>query len=117
MKVRMGSLWVSSFRMIAKRLVLLIVGAVMFLGLSQTAVYAAPVAEPSNVSGDPLQPPSPESLDKMRAKRREFQSKASRAANDEEKADSGREVITKKLNLDEIVEENEIVEGIRKSVD
>ena len=28
----------------------------------------------------------------------------------------GSEVITKKLNLDEIVEENEIVEGARKSV-
>ncbi len=117
MKVRIGSFRMGSFRVVAKRLALLIVGAVMFLGLFQTAVYAAPVAEPSNVSGDPLQPPSPESLERMRAQRREFQSKASRAANDEEKADSGSDVLNEKLNLDEIVEENEIVEGIRKSLD
>ncbi|MGI8936132.1 MAG: hypothetical protein ACR2FS_18870 [Phormidesmis sp.] len=117
MKVRIGSFRMGSFRMVAKRLVLLIVGAVMFLGLFQTPVHAAPSSEPSNVSGDPLQPPSPETLDRMRAQRREFQSKASRAANDEKKADSGSEVLTEKLNLDEIVEENKIVEGIRKSLD
>ncbi|WP_141242225.1 hypothetical protein [Leptolyngbya sp. BC1307] len=117
MKFRVCSFRIGPFRMVAKRLALLIVGAVMFLGLFQTAVYAAPVAEPSSASGDPLQPPSPESLERMRAQRREFQSKASRAANDEKKADSGSEVLTEKLNLDEIVEENKIVEGIRKSLD
>lgn len=109
-----------SLRVVAKRLALLLVSTVLFFGLAQTAVYAiagsaAPssIPDPSGVSGDPLKPPSPESLEQMRAQRRAFQSEASKAANSEEKASSGSEVLTEKLNLDEITEENEIFKGDR----
>ncbi len=109
-----------SLRAAAKRLALLLVSMVLFLGLAQTAAYAvsgsaAPsgIPDSSGVSGDPLKPPSPENLEQMRAQRRAFQSEASKAANTEEEASSGSEVLTKKLNLDEITEENEVFKGDR----
>lgn len=112
MKIRFFSLQ-NTLQTFAKRLMLLIVSTVMFLGLIQPAVQATP----SSTAADPLEAPSPENLEKMRAERRAFQSQASQAANSEEEADSVGEVLTKKLNLDEITEENVVAEDARKLID
>jgi hypothetical protein len=69
---------------------------------------------PSKLGG--LGGPS-ESLEQKRAERREIQSKASEAANTEESADSVGKALGKKLNLNKIVEENEIVGGVKQALD
>ncbi len=58
-----------------------------------------------------------ESLEQKRAERRAMNSQAAQAANDEEAADSLSEVLNKKLNLDEITEENVIVDDARDALD
>lgn len=83
-----------SLQTIAKKLVLVLVGAVMFLGLAQSAVHATPIP----ASQSTTQEISPEVLAQKRAERRAEQSRASEAANTEAKED--------KLNLEEIAEEN-----------
>jgi hypothetical protein len=100
-------------RAFAKQLTLLVVSAVMFFGLMQPALQAAP----ASTATDPLESSAPENLEQMRAERRAFQSQASQAANSEEKADSVGEVLTKKLNLEEIAEENVLTEDANKSID
>ncbi len=85
-----------------KRLVLFSIGAVLFLGLMQPMAQAAP-------SSADVPTLSTESLEQKRAERRAAQSEASKAANSEEEADSIGEVFADKLNLEEIVEENVIV--------
>lgn len=96
-----------------KQITICLVGVVMLLGLMQPAAQAMPALIMPD--GEPTL--SAESLDQKRAERREIQSKASEAANTEEKADSIKETLTEKLNLDEIVEENEIVDGVKKAID
>ncbi len=96
-----------------KQITICLVGVVMFLGLMQPAAQAMPALIMPD--GEPTL--SAESLEQKRAERREIQSKASEAANTEEKADSINETLTEKLNLDEIVEENEIVDGLKEVVD
>lgn len=83
-----------SLQKISKKLVLLLVGAVMFLGLAQSAVWAAPIP----TSQSTTQKMSPQDLEQRRAERRAEQSKASEDANTEVKED--------KLNLEEIAEKN-----------
>ena len=88
-----------SLQQIAKKLVLVLVGAIMFLGLAQSAVQATPIP----ASQSTTQEISPEELAQRRAERRAEQSKASEAANTE--------VTEDKLNLEEIAEENAFTKG------
>lgn len=90
-----------SLRACAKRFVLLSVGLVMLIGLTQPAATAAPL-----ISKESMQVSSPDELEAMRAQRRAAQSKASSEANDEVQADSLDEVLNEKLNFEEITEEN-----------
>jgi type IV secretory pathway VirB6-like protein len=98
---------------IAKKLALYLVGAVLFLGLVQPAVQAAP----ADMQTSPNPSMSAESLEQKRADRREIQSRASEAADTEESANSVGEVLKEKLNLNEIVEDNEIVDGMKQVLD
>ncbi len=106
-------------KQVATALMGALVGVVMFLGLMQPAAQAMP-AIPAIIMPDTEPTISAESLEQKRAERRELQSKASEAANTEEKADSADsigETLSEKLNLDEIVEENEIVDGVKEVLD
>ncbi|MGB3292886.1 MAG: hypothetical protein WBB01_07870 [Phormidesmis sp.] len=98
-----------TLRTVTQRLVVLLVSAALFIGFAQTSVQAAPEA-------DPVPTISPEELAQKRAQRREFQSEASKASDQEVKADSLGEVFADKLNLEEIADENEIVKDIRKGI-
>lgn len=99
----------------AMRAVSLLIGIALFLGL-QLAVEAAP----ADMTGNPEKTMTGESIDQLRAERRAINSQAARAASDEEKgsekADSLGEVINEKLNLNEIVEENVIVDDARDAL-
>ncbi len=90
---------IHSLQQIAKKLALLIVSAVMFLGLLQPAVQASPIPEDQSTTQDI----SPEELAQKRAERRAKQSRASQLADTEAKTD--------KLNLEEIAEENVLTNG------
>ncbi len=103
----------SSFKRIVKQVALCLVGVVLLLGLMQPVVLAASVDMQTDVNPSM----SSESLEQKRAERREIQSKASEAANTEESVDSVGEALGDKLNLTEIVEENEIVGGVKKALD
>ncbi|KPQ34233.1 MAG: hypothetical protein HLUCCA11_15905 [Phormidesmis priestleyi Ana] len=89
--------------------VVCLVGVVMMWSLLPPAALAAtnntvPVGEPTTSL-------SAERLEQKRAERRELQSRASEAADTEkEAAGSIGEVLTKKLNLDEIAEENVLID-------
>lgn len=95
-----------------KQVAIALVGVVMFLGLMQPAAQAVPAL----IMPDTEPTLSAESLEQKRAERRELQSKASEAAKAEEEANSASETLTEKLNLNEIVEENEIVDGVKKAI-
>lgn len=95
-----------TLRTVTRRLALMLISAVLILGFAHS-VQAAPEA-------DPVQTMSPEELAQKRAERREFQSEASKASIDEEKADSVGEVFADKLNLEEIAEDNVIVKDAEK---
>ena len=83
-----------SLQKIAKRLALLAVGTVMFLGLLQPAVQATPIPTEQSTTQDI----SSDELAQKRAERRAKQSRASQLADTEKSQD--------KLNLGEIAEEN-----------
>ena len=83
-----------SLQKAAKKLVLLVVSAVMFLGLLQPAVQATPIPTEQSTT----QEISPDELAQKRAERRAKQSRASQLADTEAETD--------KLNLEEIAEEN-----------
>lgn len=100
-------------RKFAMRAVSLLLGVVMFLGFMQPAVQAAP----TEAMGNPETTITGESVDQLRAKRRAINSQAAQAANDETKADSLGEVLNDKLNLNEIVEENVLVDETRDALD
>lgn len=100
------------FRQAVRRLCIIAVGFVLFFGLMQPAVQAAP-----EVSSQNAEKVSSADLEQKKAERRAMQSQASRAADTEEEADSIGEVINDKLNLDEIVEENVIVDEARDALD
>ncbi len=102
----------SSLKSFAKRATVWFVSMVMVLGLVQPAVLAAPASAATDVD----QSIDAVSLEQKRAQRRAMQSEASEAANTEGEADSFGEVLTEKLNLDEIVEENEIVEEAQEAL-
>lgn len=93
---------IHSLQQIAKKLALLVVSAVMFLGLLQPAVQASPIPTEQSTT----QEISPEELAQKRAERRAKQSRASQLADTEVKASSLGEVLESKLNLEEIAEEN-----------
>ena len=95
---------IQSLQQIAKKLALLMVSAVMFLGLLQPAVQASPIPTEQSTT----QAISPEELAQKRAERRAKQSRASQLADTEVKANSLGEVLEDKLNLEEIAEENVI---------
>ena len=99
-----------TLRTVTRRLVLLLLSAVLVLGFAQTSVQAAPEADPEPTI-------TPEELAQKRAERREFQSEASKASINEEKADSIGEVFADKLNLEEIAEENVLAKDNRKGAD
>ncbi|NEP19750.1 MAG: hypothetical protein F6J97_23165 [Leptolyngbya sp. SIO4C1] len=94
----------------AKRLTVLLLGALMILGLVQTAVSAAPLTK-----ADP-DLPSEARLEQMRDQRREWQNQASAEAA-QEAAIEAEEGVAEKLNLDEITEENPAVTNARKAVE
>ena len=121
-----------SLKMTVKRLAVLLVAVVAIFGFSQTAALANPApsslvalaassrfaAQAESKGAEPIIPE--EKLSEMREQRREWQNKA--ATDAAAAADSGKkskssagELIKDKLNLDEIVEENEIVETITNS--
>lgn len=95
----------TSFQRSISRFCILAVSFVLSFSLIQPVIYAA-----SNNSPQVSEQISSIDLEQKKAERRAAQSKASRAANDEEKAASIGDVINDKLNLDEIVEENAIVD-------
>ncbi len=101
------------FKGIAQRFSLCLAGVALLLGLVQPAVQAASVDMQTDVNPSM----STESIEQKRADRREIQSKASEAANTEESVDSVGEALGEKLNLNEIVEENEIVGGVKQVLD
>jgi hypothetical protein len=124
------------FQAIAKRLMVLLVSAMVLLGVLPTPALAGPLAAntptspngylalaassrfaaQAEVEADPQDPTIPESrLEEMREQRREWQSEVSSAATDvkDETGNSVGEVIKDKLNLEEIVEDNEILDDIR----
>ncbi|MGC1308401.1 MAG: hypothetical protein WA885_14345 [Phormidesmis sp.] len=86
---------------LTQKLTLVLMGAIMCLGLMQSALQAAPL-----IKTESTETLSQESLSQKRAERREAQSKASRAANTEENADSIEEALNEKLNVEEIAKEN-----------
>ena len=88
-----------SLQQIAKKLTLLVVSAIMFLGLLQPAVQAAPIPTDQSTT----QEISPDELAQKRAERRAEQSRASQLADTESDTD--------KLNLEEIAEENVLTNG------
>lgn len=97
----------TSFRRMAKRVVLLFVGAVLLFGMVQPAAIAANPRNAVNVE----KTMSADELDAKRAQRRAQQSQASQAADTEIEADSLGEVLSDKLNLEEIAEDNLLVDG------
>jgi hypothetical protein len=96
---------------IAQKITLCLLVAAMFFGLMQPAVQAG------IQQADESPSVSAESLEQKRAQRREIQSRASEAANTEESADSVGEALGEKLNLNQIVEENEIVDEVKQALD
>ncbi len=107
---------VSAVQFAAKRFLTVALGVILFTGLMQhPPAVAASLTTESEMAA--TQASDNETLDELRAQRREIQSKASRAADTEDKADSFKEVIDDKLNLDEIVEENVIVEDARDAIE
>lgn len=106
----------SAVQFACKRFLTFALSVILLTGLmQQPAAVAASLTTEAEMSA--TQSADNETLDELRAQRREIQSKASRAANDEDNADSLKEVIDDKLNLDEIVEENVIVEDAREVLD
>ncbi len=97
---------VASLRSITRQLSLALVGAFVCLSLVQPVAQAASIQNVANTAGTTLEGTSSDSLSELRAERRKEQSQASKAANTEDKADSFKEAIDDKLNLDEIVEDN-----------
>lgn len=88
-------------------LTLVLLGAMLCIGLLQPAAHAAPALTNEATTAEQ----APETLSEKRAERRQIQSQASRAADLETEADSFEDVIKDKLNLDEIVEENVLLDG------
>ncbi|HEY9881379.1 MAG TPA: hypothetical protein V6D29_23180 [Leptolyngbyaceae cyanobacterium] len=125
-----------SLKAITKRVTVLLMSVVLLFGFSQTAALAnstslgteststvlialaasSRFAAQSELKGQES-PISAARLDELREKRREWQSEVSSAANTENEDESGSvvdKVVKDKLNLNEITEENEIVEEIKK---
>ena len=101
---------------LAVRAVSLLIGTVLVLGLMQPAAQAAP----AGMMDEGVNTLTEESLSQKRAERRAINSQAAQAANDEETQEKGGslgEVLNEKLNLDEIVEENVIVDDARDALD
>lgn len=124
-----------SLKRIAKRLTLVFLGVMVLFSFFHSPALANSIASrPESTSnalvalaassrfaaqkeseGQEL-PLSESRLEEMREQRREWQSEVSAAANtdDEGKSDSAVDnVVKKRLNLDEITEENEIVDQIK----
>lgn len=121
-----------SLQFIAKRLVVMLVGSLILLGLAQP-VLAAPagsqlaanlqlaLAGSSRFAAQAEAGPqesaiSEDKLNEMREKRREWQSEASGEAAQEAEQEANSsfgEALKDKLNLEEISEENEIIENIK----
>lgn len=112
------------FKMIARRLVVLLVSMAVLFGLSQTAALANSAPNPlvalaassrfaAQAESEALKPDIPEEkLSKMREQRREWQNKASAAAAAEGKTEpSTGNLVRDKLNLDEITQENEMIKN------
>lgn len=97
----------TSFRRMAKRFVLVVVGAALLFGMLQPVAIAA---NPRNAT-DVEKTISADELSEKRAQRRAQQSQASKAADTEIEADSLGEVLSEKLNLEEIAEDNVLVDG------
>lgn len=114
------------FRTVLKQLSLLLVSLIMALGLIPVAAQAVPFtpgspqltlaltassrfATPSDEDLDVQQIPEGR-LEELRAQRREWQSEVSAAAYDAaEQAEDAEETVKEKLNLEEIIEDNEIL--------
>ncbi|MGB3139093.1 MAG: hypothetical protein WBG38_10825 [Nodosilinea sp.] len=123
----------ASLKAAAKRFVVLTISIMVLFSLSQTTALAATATNqgtgvsllalaPSSRLATQATPAGEEpviseaKLDSMRENRRQWQSEASAVADTTEEAPASiGEVIKDKLNLDEIVEENEIVEGLTPS--
>jgi Rieske Fe-S protein len=96
-----------SLKATVKRLTMLIVGVVMLLSLTQTAVLAASdsTATKSGTAPGISEPISGENINEMKEQRREWQSKASTSRDVKENETSSLgETLKEKLNLDEIIE-------------
>lgn len=101
---------------IAKQWAITLIGVVMILLLWQPALQAAttnPATSEQAFSG--YKTTTTQSLEQKRAQRREMQSKASEAADTEKEAGSVKGTLIEKLNLDEIVEENVIVDNLQNA--
>ena len=108
-KALTNDVW-AKVKAIAQKITLCLIVAVMFFGLVQPAVQAKTQQAEESPSV------STQDLEQKRAQRREIQSRASEAANTEESADSVGEALGEKLNLNEIVEENEIVDEAKQAL-
>ena len=94
-----------------KRLLLAAIVMVMVIGLLQPLALARPTATDADT------PMTQESLAQKKQERREWQQKASASRDAEGDVDSVEEVVDDRLNLDEIVEENQIIEGVQDLLD
>ncbi len=103
----------SFFRFSVKRLLLALVGAAMVMGLTQSAALAVSMATDADMTTSAAQ----ESLAQKRQERQAWQSKASASRNVDDNVDSVEEIVDDRLNLDEIIEENQIVEGVKNLFD
>lgn len=94
-----------SFKAIVKRLAVLLVGVILFLSLTQSAVLAAASSTETEPGAAPgiTEPIPDENISEMKEQRREWQSKvsSSREAEKNEPSSLG-ETLKEKLNLDEI---------------
>ena len=94
----------------AKRLLLAAVVAVMVLSAVQPLALARPTATDIDT------PMSQEELAQRRQERQEWQRKAS-ASRKVDEVDSVEDVVDDRLNLDQIVEDNQIIEGVQNLLD
>ena len=94
-----------------KRLLIVLMAAVMVLGVAQPLALARPTATDADT------PMTQEAFAKKKQERREWQRKASASREVENDVDSVEDVVDDRLNLDQIVEENQIIEGIQELLD
>ena len=108
---KLGSVGRYALSVLRRSLVVLSAVALCFV-LIQPSAHAASAAANARTDMDAKENVSDYSQSSRKAERRAEQSRRSQLADEDTEADSLGDIINDKLNLDEIVEDNVLVEGV-----